>query len=73
MLKYSLDGTLLYSWGTWGTFPGGLWGVHGISVDEEGHFYVAEVDAGRVQKFRPLPDADPSRLVGPPPRAAVNE
>lgn len=67
MLKYSLDGALLYSWGTWGTFPGGFWGVHGISVDREGHFYVAEVDAGRVQKFRPLPDANPAFLVGPPP------
>jgi streptogramin lyase len=66
MLKYSLDGQLLYSWGTWGTFPGGFWGVHGISVDHEGNFYVAEVDAGRVQKFRPLPDANSSYLITPP-------
>jgi len=64
ILKYALDGTLLYSWGTWGTFPGGFWGVHGMSVDQEGNFYVAEVDTGRVQKFRPLPDANPSYLVG---------
>lgn len=66
MLKYSLEGELLYSWGTWGTFPGGFWGVHGISVDSEGNFYTAEVDSGRVQKFRPLPDANPRYLVSPP-------
>jgi streptogramin lyase len=65
ILKYSLDGTLLYSWGTWGTFPGGFWGVHGMSVDSEGNFYVAEVDTGRVQKFRPLPNANPKYLVAP--------
>jgi hypothetical protein len=67
ILKYDLDGSLLYSWGTWGTFPGGLWGVHGISVDSQGNFYVAEVDSGRVQKFRPLPDANPAYLVGAAP------
>jgi streptogramin lyase len=65
ILKYSLDGEFLYSWGTWGTFPGGFWGVHGMSVDEEGNFYVAEVDAGRVQKFRPRADANPDYLLGP--------
>ena len=64
ILKYDLDGNFLYSWGTWGAFPGGFWGVHGMSVDSEGHFYVAEVDAGRVQKFRPLPEANPAYLVG---------
>ena len=66
ILKYALDGTLLYSWGTWGTFPGGMWGVHGMSVDSEGNFYTAEVDTGRVQKFRPQPDADRRYLVSPP-------
>ena len=66
ILKYSLDGTLLYSWGTWGTFPGGMWGVHGMSVDSEGNFYTAEVDSGRVQKFRPQQGANPSYLVSPP-------
>ena len=70
ILKYDLDGSLLYSWGTWGDFPGGLWGVHGMSVDNEGNFYVAEVDAGRVQKFRPRPGANPAALVGLLPSAA---
>jgi len=69
ILKYSLDGEFLYSWGTWGTFPGGFWGVHGMSVDGEGNFYVAEVDTGRVQKFRPRADANPDYLVGPVGRA----
>jgi streptogramin lyase len=64
ILKYDLDGTFLYSWGTWGDFPGGFWGVHGMSVDQEGNFYVAEVDNGRVQKFRPRPDADPRFVIG---------
>ena len=45
MLKYDLNGNFLYSWGTWGDFPGGFWGVHGLSVDQEGNFYVAEVDS----------------------------
>jgi peptidylamidoglycolate lyase len=66
MLKYDLDGHFLYSWGTWGDFPGGMWGVHGMAVDQEGNFYVAEVDNGRVQKFRPRPGANPDFLVGKP-------
>jgi sugar lactone lactonase YvrE len=66
MLKYDLNGNFLYSWGTWGDFPGGFWGVHGISVDQEGNFYVAEVDNGRAQKFRPRKGANPAFLVGKP-------
>ena len=66
VLKYDLDGHFLYSFGTWGDFSGGMWGVHGISVDQEGNFYVAEVDSGRVQKFRPRPGANPAFLVGKP-------
>ena len=41
MVKYDLQGHLLYSWGTWGDFPGGFWGVHGMSVDQQGNLYVA--------------------------------
>ncbi len=66
MLKYDLEGRLLYSWGTVGDFPGTLWGVHGISTDQEGNLYVAEVDAGRFQKFRPRAGADPATLIGKP-------
>jgi NHL repeat len=66
MLKYDLNGHLLYSWGTWGNFPGGFWGVHGFSVDQDGNFYVAEVDSGRVQKFSPRPGANSAFLVSKP-------
>jgi DNA-binding beta-propeller fold protein YncE len=66
MLKYDLDGHLLYAWGTVADFPGTLWGVHGMSTDQEGNFYVAEVDAGRFQKFRPRPGANPAYLIGKP-------
>ena len=66
MLKYDLDGHFLYSFGTWGDFPGGFWGVHGFSVDQEGNFYVAEVDNGRVQKFTPRQGVNTAFLVGKP-------
>jgi DNA-binding beta-propeller fold protein YncE len=66
MLKYDLDGKFLYSWGIWGDFAGGFWGVHGFSVDQEGNFYTAEVDSGRVQKFHPRPGANPASLVSKP-------
>ncbi len=70
MLKYDLNGNFLYAWGTWGDFPGGMWGVHGLSVDQDGNFYVAEVDSGRAQKYRPRPGANPAFLVGKPVYAA---
>src|SRR5579864_4426840 len=66
MLKYDLDGKFLYSWGIWGDFPGDFWGVHGFSVDQDGNFYTAEVDSGRVQKFRPKTGANPAFLVSKP-------
>jgi hypothetical protein len=66
MLKYDLEGHFLYSWGTWGDFPGALWGVHGFSVDQDGNFYVAEVDSGRAQKFRPRQGANQAFLIGKP-------
>jgi sugar lactone lactonase YvrE len=30
-----------------------MWGVHGMSIDSDGNFYTAEVDSGRVQKYKP--------------------
>jgi hypothetical protein len=66
MLKYDLEGHFLYSWGIWGDGPGAFWGVHGFSVDQEGNFYTAEVDSGRVQKFKPRPGANQAFLVGKP-------
>ena len=65
-LKYSLNGSFQYSWGTYGTFPGGIWGVHQFSVDSEGNLYAAEALGGRTQKFQPKIDADSSLLIAPP-------
>jgi hypothetical protein len=70
MLKYDLNGRMMSSWGTQGDWPGALWGVHQFNVDQEGNLYVAEVDNGRVQRFRPRHNADPAQLVGQPVRAA---
>jgi 6-bladed beta-propeller len=70
MLKYDLDGHFLYSWGIFGDSPGAFWGVHGFSVDQEGNFYTAEVDSGRVQKFTPHKGANSAFLVGKPVYAA---
>jgi hypothetical protein len=66
MLKYDFDGRLIYAWGTAADLPGSLWGVHGISVDQEGNLYTAEVNAGRFQKFTPRAGANPLYLVGKP-------
>ena len=65
-LKYDLNGKLLYSWGTYGSFPGAFWGVHQFSIDPEGNLYAAETFGGRTQKFRPKKDADPRTLIGQP-------
>jgi peptidylamidoglycolate lyase len=73
ILKYDLDGKLLSSWGTFGSFPGGLWGGHEISVDQDGNLYVAEVFNGRAQKFRPREGVDPARLVGQPVRPTASD
>ena len=55
-----------YSWGIFGAdFPGGFWGVHQGSVDQEGNFYTAEVNAGRFQKFAPRPGANPAMVIQP--------
>src|SRR6185437_824409 len=64
VLEYDLDGHLLYDWGTLADWPGGLFNMHGMSVDQEGNLYLAEVANGRVQKFRPRAGANPAFLVG---------
>jgi hypothetical protein len=58
------EGRLIYAWGGLGAFPGSLWGVHGISVDQEQNLYLAAVGRGGVQKFTPRPGANPALLVG---------
>jgi DNA-binding beta-propeller fold protein YncE len=66
MIKYDLNGNFMYSFGTWGNFPGGFWGVHGIHVDSEGNLYVAEVDNSGAQKFKPRAGANPAFLMTKP-------
>jgi len=64
IIKFDLDGHYLYSWGSQGDWPGALWNVHGMSVDPEGNLYLAEVNNGRAEKFRPRPGANPALLLG---------
>ena len=71
--KFDLEGRLLYSWGTMTPAPGGLWGTHQFSVDQNNDLFTAEVWGGRPQKFVPRKGADPALLVGQPIRAAWKE
>ena len=64
IMKFDLDGKLLFSWGTFGTYPGAMWGPHQFSVDSEDNLYISDVHVGRVQKFTPKPGVNPSLLVG---------
>ena len=64
MLKYDLQGNFLYAWGIPGGEYGYLNGPHSITTDEDGNLYIAEVFNGRIQKFEPLPGADPAKIVG---------
>jgi DNA-binding beta-propeller fold protein YncE len=64
ILKYDLNGQLLDYWGTFGNFPGGIWGPHQMSVDQEGNLYIAQVYNSRPSKFRPRPGANPARIMG---------
>jgi len=72
ILKYDLKGNFLYGWGQPGGQPGQLWGPHQMSVDQEGNLYVAEVQNGRIQKFRPKRNADRAKVVGQEVRLGTN-
>jgi hypothetical protein len=64
ILTYDLEGKFLYGWGSPGRLLGQFDGPHQVTVDQDRNLYVAEVFNGRVQKFRPKPNADPAKLVG---------
>jgi DNA-binding beta-propeller fold protein YncE len=66
LIKYDLDGRYILDIGEHGPLPGQFDGVHQIHVDHDGNLYVTEVANDRSQKFRPKPDADPAKLLGPP-------
>jgi DNA-binding beta-propeller fold protein YncE len=64
LMKFDLDGNFLYSWGAAGGQPGRLGCSHGISTDQLGNLYLADCFYGRVQKFEPIPGADPDKMAG---------
>jgi DNA-binding beta-propeller fold protein YncE len=64
LIQVDREGRLIYSWGGLGAHPGALWGVHGISVDQDQNLYLAAVGRGGVQKFSPRQGANPTLLVG---------
>lgn len=64
LMKFDLDGNYLYGWGAPGTQAGRLNCSHGMTTDQDGNLYIADCFAGRVQKFEPIPGADPAKLAG---------
>jgi peptidylamidoglycolate lyase len=70
IVKYDQEGHYLYSWGSQGQWPGAMWNPHALSVDQDGNLYLAEVNNGRAQKYRPRAGANPDLIVGQPVRAA---
>ena len=64
ILKFDLNGNFLYSWGAPGGQPGRLNCSHGITTDQLGNLYLADCFAGRLQKFEPIPGADPDKIAG---------
>lgn len=63
-MKFDQDGNYLYGWGAPGMEAGRLACSHGITTDQDGNLYIADCFAGRVQKFEPIPGADPSKMAG---------
>ncbi len=66
IVAWDLDGNYKYSFGYLGDPPGGLFGPHQISVDQEGNVYIAQVSNGYTTKWQPMRGADPAKLVGKP-------
>ncbi len=51
--KFSAEGTLLFSWGEPGSWPGEFNLPHGVVLDSEGRVYVADRENSRIQIFSP--------------------
>lgn len=64
LLKFDLNGKRLTSFGTPGTFPGGMATPHDLSVDSEGSLYISNGFNHTVDKYVPKKNVDRSRLVG---------
>ena len=63
IVKFDLSGHVEFSFGQFGTRPGYTWAPHQITADSDGNLYLSEVFGGRTQKYRPKPNADPTKLV----------
>jgi DNA-binding beta-propeller fold protein YncE len=61
--KFDTSGTLLGTWGAFGTDPGLLSNPHQFSVDREGNLYEADDLNNRVQKFVPRKNGDKSLVM----------
>jgi DNA-binding beta-propeller fold protein YncE len=73
IIAWNPEGFLQYAFGGQGEWAGATDGVHGISVDQEGNLYLAELFHGRAMKYRPRQGANPDYLVGKPPYVAWKE
>jgi DNA-binding beta-propeller fold protein YncE len=51
ILKMTLEGKVLASWGTTGAEPGNFQLPHGLTVARDGAVYVGEINGKRLQKF----------------------
>jgi DNA-binding beta-propeller fold protein YncE len=51
VLKLTLEGKVLTSWGTTGAEPGNFRLAHGLTVASDGAVYVTEITGKRIQKF----------------------
>jgi len=51
ILKMTLDGKILVSWGATGAEPGNFQLPHGLTVAGDGAVYVGEINGKRIQKF----------------------
>jgi hypothetical protein len=65
MLKYDLNGYYIEGWGRYQTAPGGFYGPHQVTIDQNRNLYTGDVFGGRVNKFRPKANADPKRVNQP--------
>jgi len=69
LIKFDASGTRHLEWdlhkGT-PALPGLFYELHQISVDPDGTLYGIDNVYGRIQKFRPKPGADKSKLILPP-------
>jgi len=66
IIAWDLEGNYKYSFGYLGDPPGGLFGPHQITVDQEGNLYIAQVSNGYTAKWVPMRGGDTAKLVGKP-------